>query len=246
MLMRSGDEIDIPRIKDLFEDLVPDNFIYLFAIDDDKFYLAKEGVEPSFVAECYTYESTRALRINKPGYLCMAGMTANHLHAWYRDNKYCGRCGAKTSADTELRMLKCPDCGNMIFPRINPAVIIGVRDGDKLLVSQYAGRPQSSMYALLAGFCEIGESAEGTVIRETLEEVGLKVKNVQYFGSQPWGFAGNISIGYFCDVDGSIEITLDENELSQALFLPREELPDDLTGVSLTAAMIQAFKDGKW
>lgn len=230
-------DIDIPTFKEM--DLKTEDLIYLFSIDEKQFFLVKEGIEVE-LPEGYAYESMRALRMCTAK--CMAGMTANHLAMWYRGNKFCGRCGTHTEMDGKLRMLHCPNCNNEIFPRINPAVIVGVRDGNRLLTSKYANRPQSNGRALLAGFCEIGETAEETVEREVMEEVGLKVKNIEYFASQPWGFAGNLSIGYFCDVDGSTEITLDEEELACAEFMERDELPEPDNMVSLTATMIKHFK----
>ena len=243
ILIRLGDEdIDVPKMKEL-GDIEASDLRYLFSIDDDRYFLLKEGAEIA-LPDGYAYESMRALRMCTPK--CMAGMTANHIYVWYRDNKFCGRCGKATVHDDKLRMVKCPDCGNMIFPRINPAVIIGLRNGDSLMTSKYANRPQSNGRALLAGFCEIGETAEETVIREVMEEVGLKATNVQYYGSQPWGFAGNISLGYFCDLDGDDKITLDEEELACAEFMKREDLPEPNNMVSLTATMIEEFRKGNW
>lgn len=238
------DDIVVPKAGEfqLSNEQLSTELRYLFSIDDERFFLLRdsEGIQ---LPEGYNFESMRALRMCTP--LCMAGMTANHLNSWYRDNAFCGRCGVATEHDDKLRMVKCPSCGNMIFPRINPAVIIGVRNGDSLLTSKYANRPQSNGRALLAGFCEIGETAEETVAREVMEEVGLKVKNIEYYGSQPWGFAGNLSIGYFCDVDGDTKIALDEEELACADFMTRDELPEPENMVSLTATMIKEFKDGK-
>lgn len=131
-------------------------------------------------------------------------------------------------------MMRCPKCGNLIFPRINPAVTVAVTHEDKLLVSRYNGRKQTNLYALIAGFVEIGEFAEECVAREVMEEVGLKVKNIRYYGSQPWGFAGNLQIGYTAEVDGDDRIVLDREELETAFFISREELE-----------MIEAFRSGK-
>ena len=87
-------------------------------------------------------------------------------------------------ADNERAMV-CRCCGQRNYPRINPAVIIGVTNGDRLLMTKYADRPLA-FYALVAGFTEIGETFEQTVEREVMEEVGLKVKNIRYYKSQPW------------------------------------------------------------
>ena len=110
-------------------------------------------------------------------------------------------------------------------------------------MSKYAGREYRA-YALLAGFCEVGETIEETVQREVMEEVGLKVKNITYYKSQPWSFSDTLLLGFFCELDGPDEIHLDEQELSLAEWVRREEIeaePDDL---SLTNEMMLAFKNG--
>ena len=132
----------------------------------------------------------------------------------------------------------------MIYPRIAPAVIIAVTDGDRLVMSKYAGRSYTR-FALLAGFIEIGETAEEAVAREVMEEVGLKVKNIRYYGSQPWGIAGNLSIGYFCDLDGDDTIRIDENELSEAGWYHRDSLPAKDDGISITREMIRIFGENR-
>ena len=145
--------------------------------------------------------------------------------------------------DSKERMLLCPDCRNMVYPRISPAVIVGVIHGDKLLMSKYAGRSYAN-YALIAGFTEIGESVEQTVSREVMEEVGLRVKNIRYYKSQPWAFSGSLLMGFFCDLDGSDEIRLDTSELAEAGWYSREEIGLEDDHVSLTREMIMKFKGG--
>lgn len=108
-------------------------------------------------------------------------------------------------------------------------------------MSKYAGRPYTN-YALIAGFNEIGESAEQTVAREVMEEVGLKVKNIRYYKSQPWAFSGSLLLGFFCDLDGSDRITLDRNELAEAGWFKRDEIALTDDHLSLTREMIMQFK----
>ena len=120
----------------------------------------------------------------------------------------------------------CPACQTTEYPKISPAVIVGVRNGNRLLLSKYAGR-NAKRYALIAGFAEIGETLEQTVQREVMEEVGLTVKNIQYYKSQPWALSGSLLAGFYCDLDGDDTITLDKNELAVAQWFEREEIPYD-------------------
>ena len=220
-----------------------EQYRYVFQMQDVSYFLwmGEAGVCPD---AAYAYESTRQLRQLTSKEVCFAVMTAWHLFAWYRNNRFCGCCGTATVHDTKERMMRCPECGNMIFPRISPAVIIAVTDGDRLLLSKYAGR-SFTRYALLAGYTEIGETLEETVQRETMEEVGLKVKNIRYYKSQPWGVDGNVLMGFYCDLDGSQEIHLDRTELALAEWHHRSALPAHDDGISLTREMIRVFEEGK-
>ena len=141
-------------------------------------------------------------------------------------------------------MLKCPVCGNEVYPKIAPAVIVAVTSGEKLLLTKYSGRVYKR-YALIAGFTEIGETAEETVEREVMEEVGLRVKNIRYYATQPWGTDSNLLIGYFADLDGDPDITLDHDELAVAEWFDREDIPIGNDQISLTLDMVQAFREGR-
>ena len=220
---------------------------YLFSIDETCYFLYMPGDLSAglFISDIFSfsYEPIRSLRRNDPVYTCFAGMTGYHLYVWYRDNVFCGRCGVKTVHDKKERMKRCPHCGNLIFPKIAPAVIIGLIHEDSILISTYADRPYKGR-ALLAGFCEIGETPEQTVVREVQEEVGLRVKNIPYFDSQPWGFDSNLLLGYYCEVDGGTSITMDETELATARFVKRDKIEEDKKLLSLTATMIDRFRKG--
>ena len=140
--------------------------------------------------------------------------------------------------------MHCDSCGNRVYPKIAPAVIVGVTDGDRILMTKYSGRDYTR-YALIAGFTEIGETAEETVAREVMEEVGLKVKNIRYYKSQPWGSESDLLLGYFCDLDGDDHITLDEEELSVAEWFHRDEMNVEDDGISLTREMMTTFRNKK-
>ncbi|MFR2482423.1 MAG: NAD(+) diphosphatase, partial [Hungatella sp.] len=153
-------------------------------------------------------------------------------------------CGTAAMKSKKERAMFCPSCGNTVYPKIAPAVIVAVTDGDKLLLTKYAGR-EYTRYALVAGYTEFGETLEETVRREVMEEVGLKVKNIRYYKNQPWAFSDSMLVGFFAELDGSPQIHLDETELSTAVWMKREDIPGDYTNVSLTHEMILLFKHGQ-
>lgn len=218
-------------------------FRYVFRMQEKNYFLWLGDIAACDYGD-YHFEQTRMLRYKGISDLLFAVFTAWHLYVWYRNNRFCGCCGSRTVHDTAERMLRCPECGNMIFPRISPAVIVGVTDGDRLLMSKYAGRDYTH-YALIAGYTEIGETLEQTVQREVMEEVGLKVKNVRYYKSQPWGIDGNILMGFYCDLDGEDDIHIDEKELALAEWHPRGALPAKDDNFTLTREMIRVFDEGK-
>ena len=173
-----------------------------------------------------------------------AAFTGVHLAGWYRANRFCGSCGGRTEPDTVERAMRCKDCGRVIYPRINPAVIVGVTNGDRLLLTYYArNRGVQKIPALIAGFTEIGETFEECVAREVMEEVGLKVKNIRYYKSQPWGLADDILAGYYCDVDGDDTIHIDENELKKAEWVSRKDITGQPNPGSMTHEMMIWFRD---
>ena len=133
----------------------------------------------------------------------------------------------------EMCIRDSPSCGRQEYPVLMPAVIVGITNGDKIICSKYEGR-SFKQYALIAGFAEIGETIEETVHREVMEEVGLKVKNLRYYKSQPWSFSGTLLFGFFCDVDGDDTLTVDHEELSVAQWFDRDKIICQDTGSSLT------------
>lgn len=214
---------------------------YLFAIDEIYFFYM-QAEEERVCPVGYRLAQRQEFRSLKPKHLGFAAVTAFHLNGFYNKNQFCGCCGGKLVHDHKERMLYCHECDNRIYPRINPAVIVAVTNGDKLLLTKYNGR-NTKGYALVAGFNEIGESFEDTVKREVMEETGLKVKNIRYYASQPWAFADNILAGYFCEVDGDEEIHMDEEELSLACWMKKKDIPVEWNDLSLTNEMICHFKE---
>ena len=218
-----------------------DEAVYLFSLDEDRFFMSmKNADEAAGGAAFYTI---REVRDKFSGKEVFAVFTAYHLWKWYSDNRFCGKCGRSLEHDKKERALKCPECGNMIYPRINPAVIVGVIKDDSLLITRY--RRGYAHNALIAGFTEIGETLEETVSREVMEETGIRVKNISYYKSQPWGMAQDILVGYFCEADGEDPIRMDEGELKYAEWVKREDIVLQPNNLSLTNEMMKVFKEGE-
>lgn len=175
-----------------------------------------------------------------------AGLMGLQLWNWYDTTRFCGRCGEELVPDEHERMMRCPRCANLIYPRINPAVIVGIIDPvrDKVVVARGVGRPLTSR-SLIAGFAESGETIEQTVHREVKEEVGLDVTNLRFYKSQPWPLSSSLLMGFFCDLDGSNEISVQEEELAFAEWVDRDELPIDDTNYSLTREMMEVLRTRK-
>lgn len=233
-----------PKCQDFPKGAVaPGALTYLFSVDSEEYFLL-ENVPDSLPPEAFFTPVRKLRRMGlAPKYKIFAAITAFQLANWYRNNRFCGRCGEKTTHSDTERALVCPSCKNTVYPRIVPAVIVGIRNGEKLLLTKY--RTGFAHYALVAGFTEIGETLEETVLREVMEETGLHVKNITYYKSQPWGIVDDILAGFYCDVDGDETIHMDQNELKLAEWVDRSEIvlqPDDF---SLTNEMMLRFKDGE-
>ncbi len=218
-----------------------ESVVYLFSLDDKRFFLATSDME--IAKEDYFYYTMREVRDVFSGKEVFAVFTAFHLWKWYRDNIYCGKCKGKLVFHDKERALVCPDCGNVIYPRINPAVIVGVIKGDSLLITKY--RRGYAHSALVAGFTEIGETLEETVSREVMEETGVKIKNIRYYKSQPWGMAQDILVGFYCEAEEDSVIHMDENELKYAEWVKREDIILQPNNLSLTNEMMRMFKENK-
>lgn len=235
------------RLEELVKDKANMKFTYLFQIETSKgtikFFLGESDKLTSSLLDICSYEPQNIFREKKPGYMAFAGVTACQLANWYASTRFCGTCATPLEHDKKERMMRCPKCGAMHYPKISPAVIVAVTDGERLLMTKYAGRSYTK-YALIAGFAEIGETIEETVRREVMEEVGLKVKNIRYYKSQPWSFTDTMLFGFFCELDGDGTIRLDEEELSAGEWLRRDEISTEYDGISLTNEMIMRFKNG--
>jgi len=235
LLRWEGNTISLPRVGEL----PGRDWRYLFSLDGVGVYLLLgEAPELSGLVPLLP----RAAEPLEPKELAFAVCVGGSLARWYGANRFCGGCGAPMEPSGTERAMVCPVCGGTVYPKICPAVIVGVSDGEKLLLTRYAGR-SFKRWALVAGFAEIGETIEQTVCREVREETGLEVEGLQYYRSQPWGFTDTLLLGFFCRVRGGRAITLQLDELSEAQWFSPAELPTDHTGGSLTGEMIELWRE---
>jgi NAD+ diphosphatase len=158
---------------------------------------------------------------------------------WDRTHQFCGRCGVPLRAKNDERAKECPQCGLLHFPRLAPAIIVLVERGNQLLLAR-SRHFMPGMYSVLAGFVEPGESLEEAVVREVKEEVGIEIKDIKYFGSQPWPFPHSLMIG-FTATYASGEISLSDKEIEDAGWFTVEKLPRIPGKISIARKLIDAF-----
>ncbi len=208
---------------------------YLFSVGGVRYF------EGDAAGEAFTPFGAAALRRCASREEVFAGITGLHLLRWYRDRRFCGRCGAEMKRSETERAMVCA-CGNVEYPKICPAVIVGVLHDGKICLTKY--NRGYAHWALVAGFAEIGETVEQTVAREVREETGLRVKNLRYYKSQPWGLSSSLLFGFFCEVDGDPEIRVDGMELKEGRWFSPAEIDFEDDSFSLTREMILAFRSG--
>ncbi len=242
MLLREGEGWRIPTFRDLAEEgAFQEKAYYMFSIDERGYYLVLDMQMPEFGG--YVMEGLPVFRSFQPMHQAFAGITGSQIYRWRSSRSFCGCCGKPMRPSRRERAMVCDACGLREYPKISPAIIVAIRNGEKLLMSRYA-KGSYRNYALIAGFVEVGETFEDCVRREVMEEVGLRVKNIRYYKSQPWAFSDTEMIGFTADLDGDDTIRLAEDELAEAGWFTREEVVEYSPYISVGHEMMKAFKDG--
>jgi len=170
--------------------------------------------------------------------LAMAGR-AQQICEWYRSHQFCGKCGARAVEHSNDRAMHCQQCGIYSYPRLSPSIIVLVHRGDKVLLARNHRFPEG-MYSTLAGFVEPGESIEETVLREVKEEVGVKVHNLRYLGSQPWPFPNSLMLGFHAEYESG-DIQLQDDEIADARWFPIDNLPTIPGKVAISRWLIDDY-----
>lgn len=164
---------------------------------------------------------------------------ALHLMHWDQTHRFCGQCGSPTRNCEDLIAKTCPQCGQMIFPRISPAIIVAIVNRDQILLA-HANRFPADFHSIIAGFVEPGETLEDCLRREVREEVGIEVCNIRYFGSQPWPYPDSLMIGFTAEYAGG-DLAIDGAEITAAGWFRPDNLPRIPDQSSIARRMIDWF-----
>lgn len=242
LIKKKDEEPDLPEFNDIPGLLVETNATFLFSLNSKNCFLIKEI--PEIDLEKIVYEEINFFRTFKKREIAWISILASQLRSWYLLNQYCGKCGHKTVLKTNERAITCERCNTTVYPKISPAIIVAITCGDKILLAR-GNNFRYNFYSLVAGYADIGESLEDAVKREVKEEVGIDVKNIRYYKSQPWPFSGSMMIGYWAEADCSQPITIDETEIAEAAWFTRGNLPNHPPNISIAGEMIELFESCK-
>jgi NAD+ diphosphatase len=172
------------------------------------------------------------------GTFAVAGRAVQIVH-WAQTHRFCGRCAIPTVREPKERALRCPSCGLTAYPRLSPAIIVLVRRGAEALLAR-SGRFPIPFFSTLAGFVEVGETLEETLVREVREEVGVDVVRPRYFGSQAWPFPHSLMLGFTAEYAGG-EIRVDGEEIVEARWFTADALPLVPPPLSIARKLIDAW-----
>jgi NAD+ diphosphatase len=228
----------IPFFPDIRElGLEPENVEYIGSADGRDCYAAsvKDAAGPagySFHKLLPAYEQM------DEAWFWITGR-AFHMLGWSNRTRFCSVCGSRMAAVAEERARQCSGCGARVYPRISPAVIVAVLRDDRILLAR-ASKFATPMHSVIAGFVEPGETLEACVRREVMEEVGIEIKNIRYFGSQPWPFPDSLMIAFTAEYSSGT-LKADHNEILEAGWYGAQELPQIPGKASVARKLIDWF-----
>jgi NAD+ diphosphatase len=236
-----GDSPYIPCSRDLADaDISPIRQQYLGKLDGLPCYAAV-STKNDIVSDGFAFIGLRRLFGRLAEDLIWVAGRANQLVDWSQSHQFCGRCGHATEDKQNERAKICPQCNLINYPRVSPAIIVAVIKNHQILLGSNR-RFKGGFYSVLAGFAEPGESLEECVAREVNEEVGIAVKNIRYFGSQPWPFPNSLMVGFIADYAGG-RINVDKSEIVEAAWYSAQDLPKIPPKISIARQLIDWFVD---
>ncbi|MER3435547.1 MAG: NAD(+) diphosphatase [Leptolyngbya sp. ERB_1_1] len=239
LVQTQGEQSQIPYRVNLADlGLVPIRIQFLGTLDKQPCYSAElpnDAVIPAGMA----LQGLRKLYGTIDDDLWALSSRAVQIVAWDQTHQFCGRCATPMTQLPTERAKRCPACGLVNYPRLSPAVIVLIVRGDDLLLARAPHFP-AEMYGLIAGFVEPGESLEDTIHREVYEEVGITIKNLRYFGSQPWPFPNSLMLGFTAE-HATGEIAIDAKEIESAAWFSKYKLPKIPPSISIARKLIDWF-----
>jgi NAD+ diphosphatase len=235
----SGDTATIPVTEE------PENLgveiarrLYIGSLQGRPCYAA-EG-EPHAAGQSeFAFQELRSLFARLEDGLFEAALTAIHLVEWDKTYQFCSKCRGELRPRTDMRAKECEECRRLEFPRLSPAIIVLIEKGDSFLLAR-SSRFAGEFFSVVAGFVEPGESLEDAVHREVMEEIGIKVKDIAYFGSQPWPFPDSLMIGFTARYESG-EIRIDGEEIIEAGWYRAGNLPRIPGKLSIARKLIDWF-----
>lgn len=242
-VLSENDTTAIPEFRNLKEKkITSENTHYMGTYNNVPCYAAEISATEN-IPECFSVHPPLSLLNEMEVDLVRIAGLATQLINWSRNHRFCGKCGKFTEDKKDERAKICASCGQIYYPRLSPAIIVAVVKDDRLLMGNSPRFP-SKFYSVLAGFVEPGENLEECVKREVREEVGIEVKNIKYFGSQPWPFPDSLMVGFTAEYESG-EIKVDKKELSDAQWFKRDEIPRIPPSISIARKLIDWFLQGK-
>ncbi len=218
----------------------------------ETFYLGYRGAIPcyagvvahgSILPENLRFSRVRDLFVMVPHEELAIAALAIRIALFNSTTRFCSRCGSATRPAANERARYCPACDQVFYPRISPAVIVLVQRDDRVLLARSPRFPPG-MFGLVAGFVEPGENLEHALEREVREETGISVKNIRYFGSEPWPFPDSLMVGFTADFAGG-ELVVDKSEIESAFWFDREHLPRIPEKLSISRSLIDWWVEKK-
>ncbi|RKD92063.1 NAD(+) diphosphatase [Mangrovibacterium diazotrophicum] len=237
----TGDQFFIPKKKD-FPAVDTTSATFLFSLNEASCFLISG--KPEIDSADFEYKDMNFIRAIDQPEIAWTALAAFQLMNWYKQNKFCGKCGSPMQLKADERAIVCPSCKNLVFPKISPAVITAIICDDKILLARNASFT-NNRFALIAGYVDIGETLEQAVCREIKEEVGLEITKLHYYASQPWPLSGSLMLGFVAEADDRQPIVIDNKEIVEAGWFSRGQLPNVPNNTSIAGEMIEKFEKGE-